>query len=320
MKETAKIVSVAAVLLIAAGLGVLAVTLNKEPAPEAKPTPIVELPPPTNAPTEAPTLPLYDYVPTELGKTEKAKQLLNINRDYMGWIKIENTDVDYPFVKDPGEIHEDNNYYGNSYYGINEFYLHHDFDKREYEFAGTLFMDYCDNFEAVEELQSENIVIYGHNMANNTMFGSLRRYRQDYDFYKDAAFVELSNSYRDYDYVICCCFITGGNYYSDFLYWQMEELDTEKEFNDYVDTVRSKQLFDTGVDLKYGDKLLTLSTCYASEDNSRFVIVARRLRDGEIAGDLDSIEKTEEYIKAQEEKKKQEEKEKKETDNSEDSH
>lgn len=315
MKETAKVVVACAAVLAAGVLTVMAAALKNEPDQESKPTPVIELPPSTKPPTEAPTLPLYDYVPTELGKTEKAKQLLKVNKDYVGWIKIENTDVDYPFVKDPGEIFEDNSYYGNAYYGINDFYLHHDFDKRQYEFAGTLFMDYCDNFEAVEDIQSENIVIYGHNMANNTMFGSLRRYRQDYNFYKDAAFVELSNSYRDYDYVICCCFITGGNYYSDFLYWQMEELDTEEDFNYYVDTMRSKQLFDTGVDVEYGDKLLTLSTCYASEDNSRFVVVARRLRDGEIAGDLDSIEKTEEYIKAQEEKKKQEEKTK-ETDNS----
>ena len=54
--------------------------------------------------------------------------------------------------------------------------------------------------------------------------------------------------------------------------------------------------------MKYGDKLLTMSTCYADEDNSRFLVVARRLRDGEVAGDLSSVKHTDEYIKAQSEK------------------
>ena len=78
----------------------------------------------------------------------------------------------------------------------------------------------------------------------------------------------------------------------------MEELDDEEIFNEYIDLARGRQLFDTGVDVKYGDKLLTLSTCYADEDNSRFIIIARRLRDGEKAGDLSTVERTEEYKKA----------------------
>ena len=135
-------------------------------------------------------------------------------------------------------------------------------------------------------------------MANNTMFGSIRRYRQDYGFFEQAPFVELSSNYKDYDYVMCCFSITSGNWYTDFPYWTMEELDDEKSFNDYINTARSRQLFDTGVDVKYGDKLLTMSTCYADEDNSRFIIIARRLRPNEVAGDLSTIERTEEYKKA----------------------
>ena len=58
-------------------------------------------------------------------------------------------------------------------------------------------------------------------------------------------------------------------------------------------------MLDTGIDVQYGDKLLTLSTCYANEDNSRFIVVARRLRDGEVVGDLSTIQRTDEYIQAQ---------------------
>ena len=57
-------------------------------------------------------------------------------------------------------------------------------------------------------------------------------------------------------------------------------------------------MVDTGIDVQYGDKLLTLSTCYADEDNSRFIVVARRLREGEKPGDLSSVKHTDEYLSA----------------------
>ena len=85
----------------------------------------------------------------------------------------------------------------------------------------------------------------------------------------------------------------------------MEELDSEEEFNFYIDNCRSRQLLDTGVDVKYGDQLLTLSTCYADEDNSRFLVVARKLREGEVAGDMTTIQHTEAWTKAQQEKEKE---------------
>ena len=85
----------------------------------------------------------------------------------------------------------------------------------------------------------------------------------------------------------------------------MEELDTKEDFDYYKSMLREKQVFDSGVDYEYGDKLLTLSTCYgASENNMRFILVARRLRDGEVAGDWSTIQRTDEYIQKQKEKEK----------------
>jgi sortase B len=251
----------------------------------------------TTAPEEL-TFPVYDdYVPSEKGMTERAKMLVRYNKDIAGWIKIDQTKVDYAFAKDPAYIPEGNVFYGGKEYGGNEYYLSHGLDRKEHR-EGCLFMDYEDNFGSVEDEQSENIVIYGHNMANNTMFGSIRRYRQDYGFFEQSPFIELSSNYRDYDYVISYCCITSGHNYADFAYWTMLELDDEAAYNEYLTYAKACQLFDTGVDVKYGDKLLTLSTCYADEDNSRFIIIARRLRPGEKAGDLSTIERTEEYKKA----------------------
>lgn len=246
----------------------------------------------TEVTTEPTTYPVYDeYTASANGITDKAAMLLKQNKDITGWLKIDGTYVDYPVFKDPGEIPAGVEYYNNEPCAANEFYLHHDINGN-YKFEGVLYMDYRDNFGGVESEQSENIIIYGHNMMNNTMFGSLRWFRQQPTYYQQYPFIELSSNYKDYDYVIVAWLITGGNWYSDFIYWDMEELDNESDFNYYMDCVREKQLVDTGIDVKYGDKLLTLSTCYADEDNSRFLVIARRLREGESTDDYSTIQRT----------------------------
>ena len=70
-------------------------------------------------------------------------------------------------------------------------------------------MDYRNNFGGDENSQSDNIVLYGHNMLNLTMFGDLRSYYNNYSFWENASFIELSSNYKDYDYVICGNAITS---------------------------------------------------------------------------------------------------------------
>ena len=227
--------------------------------------------------------------------TEKAKSLLHLNEDIGGWITIDGTDVDYPILFDhkcPEDVNPEE-------WVTNSYYLDKGLDG-EYDRAGSLFMDYRNVFGYDEESQSDNIVIYGHNMANDTMFGSLRKYRQDYTFYDENPVIWLSSNYTDYQYVIFGFMITSGNWYTDFRYWDMEDFATEDDFNYYVDTVKQNSLVDTGVDVQYGDKLLTLSTCYADADNSRFIVVARRLREHETS--MDNIDRTEAYIEEQKQK------------------
>ncbi|MBQ8688299.1 MAG: class B sortase [Ruminococcus sp.] len=239
---------------------------------EAAQQPVVTAEPTTEAPTEPPLL-------------ERAEKLLAENPDTIGYISVPNTDVDNPVVQTTD----------------NDYYLHIGFDGQDYR-AGTVFMDFRDVFSWKEEEHSENIVLYGHNMADNTMFGSLRRYRQDLEFYKESPFVKFSSNYKDYTYVIFGLVITAGDaappsddLYADpmtwdgFPYWNMEELNDEKHFNYYVDTVESMNMIENHVDVEFGDDLLTLSTCYSDEDNSRFLIVARRLREGETEDSLKKI-------------------------------
>lgn len=304
MKKSIKIVSACAAGALAVGMGIFALNINKD----SKEVPTVSEPVATEPTTVPKTDPLpekwaeqYAYSPSLSGASPRAKSLLRLNKDIVGWITIGNTDVFYPFVLDPGIVEEGNQYYGGEAYTSNEYYLDHDLDG-SYLRCGTLFADCMDSYNGVESDHSSNIVIYGHNMANNTMFGSIRRYRENSSFYETAPFVELSSNYGDEDYVIFTYLITSGTYdATDFHYWNMEDLDKKEDFDFYIESCRKRQMIDTGIDVQHGDKLLTLSTCYANEDNSRFIVVARKLREGEVYGDLSTIQRTEEYIQAQKE-------------------
>ncbi len=198
------------------------------------------------------------------GETGFARTLLRMNADTVGWIHVPGTKVDYPVVQS-----EDNDYY-----------LHIGFDHKPFR-AGACFMDYRNRFGSDLESQSDNIIIYGHNMANNSMFGSLRRYRQDHTYYETNPFVELSSNFEHYSYVIFGLVITDGSASAEWRYWDMEEFQNEQEFNQYIVNVRNKSLVDIDVDVEYGDQLVTLSTCYSDADNSRFLVVARKIREGE---------------------------------------
>lgn len=206
-------------------------------------------------------------VVTEPPMFEKAVELLQLNSDTVGYIRMQNTMVDYPVVQIPNDVE-----IGNSYY------IDHDFNK-EYSKAGAIFLDYRNNFGVDESLHSDNLVVYGHNMYNDTMFGSLRHYRNDYSFYEENSIIEFSSNYKDYKYEIFGFFIVSGSSNSDFPYWNILNFANEAEFNQYVEQVRRRSLVDIDVDVEYGDKLIALSTCYSDDDNSRFVIVGRKLSD-----------------------------------------
>lgn len=268
MKRNTKMICAActAAVCIAGGLGLWA--LRKEPPPAEEVVLEVTEPTETDPPTETETEtepPTTE--PPEL--TDRAKELLAQNPDTVGWITIEHTNVDNPIVR-----------------GVdNDYYLNHDFNGEPFR-AGTVFMDYRDVFSYDEEAQSANIILYGHNMANNTMFGSLRRYRQDYSYYKTAPIIQLESNYAVYEYVIFGLVITDGSASASWRYWDMEDLSKRPQFNAYVRTVKQKNLTEIPVDVEFGDKLLTLSTCYSDAQDSRFLVVARRLRPDETAQDF----------------------------------
>lgn len=265
-KPVAIIAAVAALAVVGGGATFMLLRNHDAPVEE----PVIET---TEETIPAETQPPTEFDPSnvkagpENGMTGKAKALMaHCNADTVGWITIDNTKVDNPIVQVPD----------------NEYYLDHGYDHQPFR-AGTVFMDYRDRFGFDEKEQSANIILYGHNMANNTMFGSLRRYRQDLTYYKEAPYIQLESNYQHYDYVIFALTITEGSAAASWRYWDMEDFDNQQSFDAYVETARQKSLVQIPVDVQYGDKLLTLSTCYSDADDSRFLVIARRVRDGETA-------------------------------------
>ena len=229
----------------------------------------------TAAPTQAPTQPEIDELPDINSFTDEPTGVLGralsvrmINDDVIGYVKIPHTSVDYPvFQSEDNEKYMDKDMYG------------------EYLQSGCIFMDYRDNIDPDPKKQSNNLVLYGHNMLNGSKFATLHYYRQDDEFIDKAPVIEFDTNYAQQYYAIIGYFVTSGSYgeshYGDeFAYWDMENMD-EKEFKEYLDTVKERTYGDTGVDVKYGDQLLTLQTCFMDEDNSRFLVIGRKLREGE---------------------------------------
>ena len=210
------------------------------------------------------------FAPNEL--LPNAKELLDINKDTVGWVKIDDTKIDVPVVLRNDEKD------GNTYY------LTHNFNGEKAK-AGVIFADYRTIITAKE--QSSNIVLYGHNEKDNTMFGDLDKYKHKLEFYKAHPIINFNTNYEVGQYKIIACFVTNvlPKQAKDgvvFDYQNYIDMD-KKRYKVFIDNVMLRSQFNTGVDFQYGDKFLTLSTCSSEFDPSRFVVVARKVRKGEYA-------------------------------------
>ncbi|MBQ2938590.1 MAG: class B sortase [Clostridia bacterium] len=188
------------------------------------------------------------------------KDLFQENSDLVGWIKIDNTTIDYPVMQTKDDP---------------IFYIHRDWNKKD-SITGLPLID------ARCTLESENIIIYSHNMKNGSMFGSLKKYK-DKSYYEKHKNIKFDTIYEEAEYQIIGVFL-GKVYYDEktskdeFLYYNYIELNSEKEFDEYIDNVEKLSLYDTGNMAKYGDKLITLCTCDYYTENGRFLVVAKRIQ------------------------------------------
>ena len=185
-------------------------------------------------------------------------ELYKINNDLIGWIKIENTNINYPVMQSK----------------IKNYYLRKDFYKN-YSSYGTPFIA-----EECEINKSDNIVIYGHNIRGRKMFGDLESYKSK-NFFEENKIVDfytLNGNITDKkQYEIFAVFKTPVYTSNEFKYYNYINFNSEDEFSEFINKCKSKAMYDTNINPKYNDKMITLSTCEYSQRNGRLVVIAKEI-------------------------------------------
>lgn len=179
------------------------------------------------------------------------------NKDLAGWLSIEGMKIDHPVMQG-----EDDSYY-----------LHHDFYGQDSRY-GCLYVK-----EQADLNAGTNFIIYGHNMKDGSMFGDLDLYLKE-SFYKEHPVISFDTLYEERTYDIIAVF-RSQVYNADedvFKYYQFYEADTQEEFEDFYGNIKELSLYDTGVQAKFGDTFLTLSTCAYHVPDGRLVVVAKRTK------------------------------------------
>lgn len=190
----------------------------------------------------------------------KYSALYERNEDMVGWISLEGTVINYPVMQTRQE---------------EEYYLKRDFDK-ENDINGLPFMDARSNILSKEN----NWIIYGHNMKNGSMFSALLKYKNK-EFFDSHRTFQFDTIYEEGEYEIAAVFLTQVGYLGDeaFRYYRFSDLSKQEQFEQYSSGIRTLSLYETGIELQYGDQLVTLSTCDRSIEDGRFVVVGRRILD-----------------------------------------
>lgn len=190
------------------------------------------------------------------------EQLISENPDTKGWLKINNTKINYP-------VYQTNN---------NDFYINHDTNKKSSRY-GALFIDAQNKVGILNN--SKNLVIYGHSMRDGAMFGELKKYLS-YDFYKENPTFDFDSIYRVGKYKVFSVFITNTLPEHDngqVFDYRKSNFSSEEEFLNFIEELKARSVINTDVDVTYEDEIITLSTCAYDFEDARLVVVARRVRD-----------------------------------------
>ncbi|WP_346886613.1 class B sortase [Clostridium sp. UBA4395] len=180
------------------------------------------------------------------------KDLLAINSEVVGWIKIQDTNINYPVVKGKD----------------NEYYLNHNI-KKESSASGSIFMDYRNKVNE-EDL---NTIIYGHNMKDGSMFKTLASYKEE-DFLINHPIIELTTLNKTTKWEIFSVYITDTSF--NYIRTNFEN---EEDYGEFLSTMKNKSIHDVGINVTSDDVILTLSTCTYEFYDARFAIHARLVRE-----------------------------------------
>lgn len=171
--------------------------------------------------------------------------LLEQNEDVVGWLYCENTPINYPVLQSAD----------------NDYYLYRMINKK-YNTAGSVFMDYRSNADC----SSLNTIVYGHNMKNDSMFGTFTEYN-DPSYYAEHSVLWFLTPQQDYKIELIAGYVTPdtSDAYQDFI--------TTDGLKTYLENLVKQSTFVSNVDVAQVDRIVTLSTCSYEYSTARYVLI-----------------------------------------------
>lgn len=186
------------------------------------------------------------YIPSDQNNTNESfisvdfTSLLEQNKDTVGWIRVNNTNIDYSIVQTTD----------------NEYYLSHDFNKR-YNIYGWVFGDFRDDFTKFQK----NTIIYAHNTGRGTMFATLPNATKEYWYTNEENhYIKISTPTSNTIWKIFSIYTTTG----DDVYYLKTYFNNKDDYQDFLNTLKDKSIYNFNETLTSNDKILTLSTCDSS--------------------------------------------------------
>ena len=215
----------------------------------------------------------YDETPANT-KENKIENLRKINSEICGWIKIEDTNIDYPVLYRPGDT---------------DFYLTHDYKKESSRYGSITVDSRCK-----DGVKSRNVILHGHHMKDGQMFADLLKF-ENVEFCKKHPVIQFDTLENEGKWKVFAIFKTNTlSEHGGIFDYYITNFISKSEFNQYIKEVKRRSLIDFPADVKYTDQLLTLSTCSYERKDFRTVVMARRLRRNESEdANVDKIKKAE---------------------------
>ena len=181
--------------------------------------------------------------------------LYAMNPDLVGWITVPGTRIDYPVVQRPTQ---------------KDYYLYRNF-QGEHSYWGCIYVrESCDVFEP-----SDNVVIYGHRMQDGSMFADLGLYER-YSFWESHKTLQFDTLRGRHEYEIVCVIRISATT-DNYPYHTFTNAKDELDFFSFWAQCQKQAIYDTGIEVHYGDKLISLYTCEYSQRHGRLVVIARRV-------------------------------------------
>ena len=180
----------------------------------------------------------------------KYEKLLELNDEVSGWIKIDGTRIDYPFLQ-----HRDNDYY-----------LHTNIENKK-SVRGCVYIDYRND----RELKNKNTLVYGHNMKDGSMFKDLVRYKNK-DFFNLHGIIHMDSLYEESDWQVFSVYVVDAD---------KETIDPdypdEESFIKELNRFKDRSMYKTDIQLSSNDRVITLVTCSYETKNSRTIVHAKHI-------------------------------------------